>query len=280
VPYALAVYNDAYRNPITDLLWRQETFLAALMPALHLIARSRIASKEFGDVFGIAAVGFYVVYFAQMKGWLYHLYPVSACLVLAAGAMLFGTLVSTPSKAPGKFEKRPDFTTVLAPAMVFMIMVGGALWRGGYRDAYSDALAPVVGEHAAGSSVFVFTTKVSRAFPLVTYADAWWSSRFSTLWLLPGLERARRVPAAPVPAERRALLDEIEGFLIDAVVSDFSRWPPAVVIVDVREDKAYFGGLEFDYLAYFSKDPRFVEIWSRYELLVNFGTHHLYKRRP
>lgn len=64
------------------------------------------------------------------------------------------------------------------------------------------------------------------------------------------------------------------------MVSDLSKQPPAVIIVDVRENKPYFGDLPFDYLAYFSKDPRFADIWSRYELLVSFGTYHLYRRRP
>ncbi len=280
VPYALAVYNDAYRNSLTHLLWRQETLFVVLLPLLHLVARPRTASKAFGDVFVIAAVCFYVVYFIQMKGWLYHLYPASACLLLAAGAMLFGTPLSAPAEVPVTLGKRPAFNTILTAAIALMMLVGAALWRGGYRNAYTEAFAPIVREHAAGSSILVLTTEVSRAFPLVNYAGVEWSSRFSALWLLPGLERARRAPAAPMTGERRALLDEIEGFLIDAVVADLGKRPPAVVIVDMREEKSYFGGLRFDYLAYFSKDPRFAEIWSRYELLVNFGTYDVYKRRP
>jgi len=75
-------------------------------------------------------------------------------------------------------------------------------------------------------------------------------------------------------------LREIHRYALDAVVADLIRWSPELIFVDVREDKSYFGGLRFDYLAYFSKDPRFAQIWSRYELLKDFGTYHLYKRRP
>jgi len=280
VPYALEIYNDFYRDSLTHLLWRQETFLVVLIPLFHLVARSRSAGKELGDVFGIAAVCFYVVYFVQAKGWLYHLYPVSACLLLAAGAMLCGALVSAPTELSAKVEKRPAFNAVLTASIFLMLLVGAALWRGGYRNTYAETLAPIVREHAAGSSIYVFTTKVSRAFPLVTYADAGWSSRFSTLWLLPGLERARRASSDSVPADRRIALNQIEGFLIDSVVSDLGKRPPALVIIDGREEKSHFGGLRFDYIAYFSKDPRFAEIWSRYELLMDIGTYHLYRRRP
>lgn len=280
VPYALEVYNNAYRNSLMFLLWRQETFLVVLIPVLHLAVRSRVAAKEFGDVFGIAALCFYAVYLVQMKGWSYHLYPTSACLALAAGAMLLGALVSAPAALPVAVEKRPAFNAVLTAAIVLALLVGPPLWRGGYRNAYTELMAPIVREHAAGSAIFILTTNVYAGFPLVNYAGVGWSSRFPALWLLPGLERARRAPAGPIPADRRILLDQIEDFLIDAVVSDLRKRPPAVVIVDMREDKAYFRGLRFDYLAYFTKDPRFAEIWSRYEMLKDLGNYRLYKRRP
>ena len=280
VPYALEVYNSGYRNSLGYILWRQETFLVVLVPLLYLAVRSKVASRKLGDILCIAALGFYIVYLVQMKGWPYHVYPTSACLVLAAGVLLFGLRVPGRVQLPPQAGRRLASYAVLTAALFLVLLVGQAVWRGGFRSTYTEFVAPVVRENAEGSSIFIFTSNVWAGFPLTIYADVGWSSRFPTLWLLPGLERARRASTEPISADRRALLDEIERFLIDAVVSDLSKQPPAVVIVDVRKEKSYFGGLQFDYLAYFSRDPRFAEIWSHYELLADFGTYHLYKRRP
>jgi hypothetical protein len=140
-------------------------------------------------------------------------------------------------------------------------------------------MVPIVREHAAGKAIYVFSTKVSAAFPLVNYARVGWSSRFPTLWLLPGLERRRRSLTAAAPSRESALLDEIQRFVVDAVVSDFEARPPALVIVDVRRDKHYFGDLELDYIDYFTADPRFAAIWSRYEPIERLGNYRIFKLR-
>jgi hypothetical protein len=140
-------------------------------------------------------------------------------------------------------------------------------------------MAPVVRQHAAGSAIYVFTSNVSHGFPLVNYSGVGWSSRFPTLWLLPGLERRRRGMSLQAPSENWVRLAEIERYLVEAVVADFSRYRPALVFVDRRRDKPYFGGLAFDYLEFFSADRRFAEIWTQYEPLETSGSYWIYKRR-
>ena len=68
----------------------------------------------------------------------------------------------------------------------------------------------------------------------------------------------------------RTMLVEIQRYLMDAVVSDISARPPALIIVDTRRDKPYFGGMEFDYIDFFKTDPRFAEIWRHYERLDDY----------
>ena len=49
------------------------------------------------------------------------------------------------------------------------------------------------------------------------------------------------------------------------------------MIVDDREMKSYFGGRPFDYIAYFTADPRFARIWSRYEWVADEGDFDIFK---
>jgi hypothetical protein len=106
---------------------------------------------------------------------------------------------------------------------------------------------------------------VSEAFPLVNYLQLGWSSRFDTFWLLPGLLRQ-----SPPPTQ-------IERFLREAVLEDLTRRPPDVVWVDVAPRKAYFADA-FDYIDYFSADPRFTALWTQYRPLTRIGHFQLYRR--
>jgi hypothetical protein len=280
VPYALQVYNNAYNNPLAFVVWRQETLLLPAVFALHWVTRRRLEESAVPEVFSIAVGGFFVVYLLQMKGWEYQLYPTGASLVLVLGAMLSRADSDRLETEPARSATAGSRGAMLAAALFLVSLVGAALWRGGYQNALAQSMAPIVREHAAGRAIYVFSTKVSAAFPLVTYTGVAWSSRFPTLWLLPGLERRRRSLTADTPAEQRALLDEIERFLIDAVVADFDARPPALVIVDVRREKHYFGDLELDYIDYFTADPRFAAIWSHYAPIERLGNYQVFKRRP
>lgn len=280
LPYALEVYNNSYRRPLEFVLWRQETLLLPVVVLLNRVARRNETRREFPDVFCITAGCFFLIYLVQMKGWTYQLYPVSASLVLAAGATLARALADAPAGAGRRFATGAAAGSALAAVAVLAGLLGAAIWRGGYRNDFMERMAPIVREHAAGSAIYVFTTNVSHGFPLVNYAGVAWSSRFPTQWLLPGVVHRRRDMTNDMTAEGRVRLAEIERYLVDAVVADFRRYRPALVFVDMRRDKPYFGGLEFDYLAYFSADPRFAEIWSHYEPLETSGSYWIYKRRP
>jgi len=48
-----------------------------------------------------------------------------------------------------------------------------------------NQLIPIVKQHAYGKPIYVFSSSVTPAFPLVNYAQARWSSRFNCLWFLP-----------------------------------------------------------------------------------------------
>ena len=131
-----------------------------------------------------------------------------------------------------------------------------------------EMMAPHVERHAAGGSIAILTSNVWPGFPLVNTTGVGWSSRFPTLWLLPG-----------AVGKTGPVFEDIVRFTRDAVVEDFSRTPPDLVIVDDREMKSYFGGRPFDYIAYFTADPRFARIWSRYEWVADEGDYRLYRRR-
>ena len=74
-------------------------------------------------------------------------------------------------------------------------------------------------------------------------------------------------------------LREIERYTIDTVVADLTAKPPAVILLDGRRNKTWYGGIEFDFIEFFSTDPRFVEIWRNYEPIAVVEEFRIYRRR-
>jgi len=275
VPYALAVYNQAYQNPLWAVLWRVETVMLPLGCLAQVGTRRNQASPQLGDVSMLASAVFFLAYAIQMKGWSYHLYPASSCLILGYGGLLLNHLA-----APGKATAAPDPARLtrgiaVASLVLIAILAGNDARQLSYKNRFTDIMTPYVERYAPHGAIAILGSNVWPGFPLVNYSQVGWSSRFPTLWLLPGAIRQRRGGEVADPA----LLDDLERFTRDSVIADLSARPPEVIIVDDRAQKSYFGAEPFDYLAYFGADPRFARIWSDYVWVAEEVGFDIYRRR-
>ncbi len=116
-------------------------------------------------------------------------------------------------------------------------------------------------------TIYAFSTELTIGFPLVNYSGATWSSRFSHLWPLAAVVRWRhdqRQAAEPASEAERARMQEIEAFVLEAVIEDLGARPPDLVFVEYPHLAAVVMGYNFDYISYFSRDPRFRKIWANY----------------
>ena len=275
VPYALEVYNQAYQNPLWVVLWRIETVMLPVGCIVHFATRRNQQMPQLGDVFMIASAVFFIAYATQLKGWSYHLYPASSCLILGYGALFLNHLTAPRSKSIAPVPRSLTRGIAVASLVLIAILVGNDAAHLGYKNRFTDIMTPYVERYARNGSIAILGSNVWPGFPLVNYSRVGWSSRFPTLWLLPGAIQKRHSGEVADPA----LLDEMEAFTRDSVVADLSAQPPDVVIVDDREKKSYFGAAPFDYLAYFGEDPRFARIWSNYVWVAEEVGFDVYRRR-
>ncbi|MFP6745683.1 MAG: hypothetical protein VCB77_10915, partial [Alphaproteobacteria bacterium] len=95
VPFALEVYNAAYRNTLGFVMNRPEAWLLPAALVTRGLTRRRQRFAIAGDVFLIASVGFFIAYLAQMKGWNYHIHPTRAMLAMALGLMVAGAVLDS-----------------------------------------------------------------------------------------------------------------------------------------------------------------------------------------
>ncbi len=278
VPFALEVFQQGFMGSPAVALWRLETLFLPVLVVLHLATRRSSRIAVLADVFVLAAACLFLSYLLQMKAWSYQLYPTTASMVLAFGAILFGGRKADAGPSPtGRRGRIVRAAAPTAAAMLLILAAVGVL-RGGYQSEFVERLAPVVRKHASGGAIYIFSSNVSAAFPLVNETGVRWASRFPMQWLVPGLVR-RRANLAQQGAAAPEGLREVERYTRDAVVADLTRWPAALIMVDDRRDKSYFGGFAFDYLEFYSADPRFARILARYEKIDRIGDYDVYRLR-
>lgn len=279
VPNALSVYNDAYRSTLPFVLQKRESVLLPMILALQLATRRHQPFRELTDVLCLAATVYFLIYLVQMKGWSYQLYPSSTLWVIAMFVFLPGVLAAAqPAARDSRVRRLAVGVTILVAATAAWI-VGGAIQRGGYQNAFMNVMLPLIEAHARESSIFVFSAHVVAPFPLVVYGRVDWASRFPALWLVPGLAQQQQAAAdgdVPNDSER---LTELRRYVIDSVVEDLAKFRPALVVVDERAEKPYFDGAPFDYIRFFGTDPRFDDIWSPYERIAEWQGFGVYVDR-
>ena len=285
VEMALAVYSSygAFGSPL--LLVKAATAQIALAAGLYWLIRSTPADRELRAVWLVAALALLAVAFLQGKGWSYHYYPASAAALLLMAIVALGLSEREEDLANllrPRASSLPNLAMLLvgAYATVVMGVASLAAWGPGSppRSVLTE-LVRVVQSNAWRQPIYLMSTSVTPAFPLVNLSGARWSSRFCCLWLLPGFYSAEERATRPFPYHSREDMSELERYLVNAVVADLEAAPPALLIVDVSPQKQAFRTSAFEFLSYFRRDPRFAAIFSEYSELSPVGSYRVFRRR-
>jgi len=254
-PSAMLVY-EAYASPLRLVVMQPMVFVIGAIVLLHLAARAGGATDRLADAFGAATIGFLAAYAVQSKGWHYQLLPAAATGALAAAA-LAAQWTSDPQAMAA--QRRRLVSAIASGVLAVLVLLLTA--NGAYRNQVEAALLPEVEKYAPHGTIYAFTGSITVGFPLVNATGDRWASRFPAQWLLPGaLRRLHGTESLPPDTVRQ--LQEIERYVVDAVVEDLERTPPDVVIVEKHDP--YFADPDFAFLDYFGQDRRFAELWRAY----------------
>ncbi|MEO7275144.1 MAG: hypothetical protein ABIX28_23150 [Vicinamibacterales bacterium] len=236
-------------------------------------------------VMSTATLGWLIGFVAQGKGWRYHLIQVmvfGTAALAAAAAQLW-------SLGPVLWRRsaRTRVLVLVAGALLLLAAVPAGLaarrvvqaeWRAWWAaESSTERLAAVVSQLAPGDPIYVLSTSMAPAFPVVNLAGAQWPYRYHFLWPLPGLYAGPT--GTPIPYRAPAEQGPLEREFFERVLGDLERVPPRLLIVDRQRDQqgmAY--GRPFDFLRYFSASPRFVEVFSHYRRAGAVGAFDIYER--
>jgi hypothetical protein len=262
----------AYDLPWLAFVWNRGTFALALAAIATRSVRATPETSELRGVLGIAALAFWVAACAQQRGWAYHFLPTQLCAAALLAVCGAGALAQPRGLRIAPFALAG---ALLSGVLALALQVAHT---GSSRPTPVAGLAGIVRDAAGGAPVLFLSTAVGPAFPVVNVADADWASRISCLWPLPGLYSREQWASDPFPYRARDAMPAEERALIDAVVEDLARWRPALIFVDRRRDRQAIGRSAFDFVTYFSRDPRFAALFAGYHEAGDALSFRVYRR--
>jgi hypothetical protein len=205
-----------------------------------------------------AALGFLISFFVQNKGYSYQLLPAQTFAALAAAAAF---IVIVPA---GRIPFAGRLLAAVLAGVVLALNYRPQTYvsQGAGFELLIDKYRP------QARSIFIATTNVYKGFPLATERGFVWASRFPAQWLAPYV--GSKWQDGPLPG------DAIVAYALDAAVGDLAQFRPDIVLVDVSRQQTYVPGAHFDYVKFWSNDPRFAAVWKDYELRGTQDGYEIY----
>ncbi len=278
---AAALYYDFHPTPLRLVALSLGTLAALVALLAHLAVRKGGPFERTRVVQVIALVGFVLVVFAQRKGWSYHWYPVYAVSLLVLHGAALDLLARRPLPSLGRVAPQ-----VLGVGATVVIVLAFGAWRLDWSRKfwgdlsgspfYLPQMERVVARFADGGPIVAYSSAMPVAFPLINYSGVRWASRFSCLWMIPGLYADRADPGQPFAYGDVVRMGDLERYLIDSVVADLEREQPALIIVDQVPPSGRLA--EFRFLDFFGRDPRFAALFRDYALIGTVGQYQIFKR--
>ena len=279
VPLAMESYRGLGDRGVLGVLFDSQLTASALL-LVPLATASLFMRRPLSRLLAVAAIASVIFAVVQGKGWPYHVLPAESFVLLLAAALLCEFL---DSQVPTVHERRSVSLMVFLVTLMLAVYYLSALtrptfWRQArFEQSQAGQLLERFGKQAAEGPLLVLSPGIYPHFPFVNYAKTKMATRFMSMWPIQGAY-GKCLPDGRMfrnPSE----MSFAESYAYNAVAEDFNRSRPKLVIVDKEPGIIMCGGKDFDYLAYFRRNPLFEANWQRYRLMAEYDRYWVYVRR-
>lgn len=206
----------------------------------------------------LAAIGFFLVYLVQGKGFAYHLLPANVLLVIVFAQCFIAR--------NGRDYRRPIFIALATLALSFPSLV---LLRG---DAVRNDLLAVLKPMGPGLAIANMTAHLDVGSPLHRQLGADLVNSGPCLWITLG---AVRRAIATDDDSLRQRMKALEAFERERLAADLNASPPDIILA---------GADRFDWIGWARQDESLAALLDEYELLKAVGSDampiQIWQRRP
>ncbi|MFC7477429.1 hypothetical protein ACFQS7_23920 [Dankookia sp. GCM10030260] len=253
---------------------RLGTALMLLLPLGFVVLRPGWGALP--KVVFVAALGATVSAVVQHKGWSYHALPVRLLAGLLA-VVVAARWLDRALPAPRASRAAPALAVVAAFGLGIHGFAGAeAPWREiTWSWSRGGAVTALLKREAYGERLLVLSPDIFPVFPALNYARAQSTLRTMNLWLLQGVYHD--CPAGGARYRETWEMSRTEFFVYRTVAEDFSRAPPAAILVSTLPGIPVCGR-PFDVLEYFGRHPLFAETLRRYRPAAEIEGYRLLRR--
>ncbi len=273
LPLVISLYTSTFNDSLPTLADSAALFswLAAFL--FFIIDWKKSRYQPLFLVFFLAATVSVILFLFTRKIWYYHQVP-----TIGFSTLLLALFLAQNQQPRLRHSGKTIILCILLMGLpIFTIaQLSFSNWKKKSNPHNGiNQILTYVQERAEGKSVMVFSTTVTPAGLLIPYAKVNLGSRFAGFWMLPGILKRENESLNPMQKQK---LNEEKQRLNNMVVEDFSRYKPKLVLVDIASSKEYLSGISFDYIRYFSHDPRFVHLWRAYRYQTTIANFAIYGR--
>jgi hypothetical protein len=288
-PFVGGVARD-YMSYGSQPLW---TILVSDSPALWfyvaviawLLLDGAPRRSPVGGSLAALGLGTIVAIAAQHKGWSYHYLPLTGCALLLAFTTLWPAADRTAAPySATRWMVRALYAVVVAlfAAGLSRLVVQRAFAPLDPREQRQVAMREAIRRQTGARSILVLSSSLRDGFPLVNDSGLRWDGGYPNIWVPLVYYRTNKGPSSRVELRSPAAMSRGERAAFDRVVRDVVNGRPDVLVVESPELNArrmeFPGG--FDFLRYFSQDPRCAAALTQYQRDTTVDSLWVLRRRP
>lgn len=276
------LYDFYETKPLSQLLQLPSVHICILAYIAFIVTCRTGPYKQITGVLFVFSASFFLIAFIQKREWYYHFYP-----ALAFASLVLILIIINLLNAHSKHHWLQWFRNFCLCSVIVLLFsikapcivppLKNFIYSRKILSGWTGSLAKIIKTHANNKNILLLSTEVQPAFPLIHYCDVDWSLRFNCLWFLPGFYK-QAIPGGDVLYHTPSQMSATEQFFFDAVIQDFEKYPPNMVIVHQGIEKQGFGNTKFDFIEYYLQDDRFVILWNNYLLFDIVGEYAIYNR--
>ncbi|OGO92816.1 MAG: hypothetical protein A3F10_04795 [Coxiella sp. RIFCSPHIGHO2_12_FULL_42_15] len=228
------------------------------------------------DINALLSLGIFCglfLYLLPAQSWYYHALPmISFCMLL-----LFSTLalamkeLTKPKLSKYFFLALNLFAILFGLYHIFLISISNVFYSHSNKNPINKIIQ-YIKQHPPIYTLYALSIYPSYSSGVSSVIKIDNVSRFNAFWMLPML--IQQWQSTPHPSQR--LLSTIQ-FVQNAVVDDFKRTPPDIVIVDLSGTT--IADLQnSSYLNFFKQNKAFAALWKNYRYQQMIGNSAIYLR--
>lgn len=266
VPRAWGIYYLIFQEPwLSNAFAVIENLLIYLTAFLYLPFRSRLSKPMIGDILLLGTIGFWLAFVTQKTIWLYHLLPALA-LTFNLLSFLFIDLLTT-SKTKLNRLIALGLGLLLFGAYLFQCIDQARISFLPFKIPVWQQMIDLTKKYASHQYLASLSDHPAPVLPLTMLTQSHSSLRFICLQTLSTIFR---------PDFPKSKQDEERHFLQKTITEDFTKHPPRLVFVNTCMYFSSEKNKAFDYIQFFSEDPKFKKIWQHYCYLTQLGRFKVY----